>query len=64
MRIKAGNYVELKGYLVSIIVTDKDTTKPFTATSSLVRNDHMDSIFDTTNTGCEIFFVTSVDWLD
>ena len=64
MRIKAGNYVELKGYLVSITVTDKDTAKPFTATSSLVRNDHMDSIFDTTNTGCEIFFVTSVDWLD
>ena len=63
MQIRAGNYVELKGYLVGVFVTDKDGNE-FSATSSLTRDDHMDSIFDTTNTGCEIFYVTSVEWLD
>lgn len=63
MQIRAGNYIELKGYLVGVVVTDKDGNE-FSATSSLTRDDHMDSIFDTTNTGCEIFYVTSVEWLD
>ena len=61
-RIKPGDYVELKGYLVSMTVLDDDGGR-FEATSSLRRTDHMDSNLDKTDTGCEVFFVTSVDWL-
>ena len=63
MSIRTGNYVELKGYLVGVHVEDADGNI-FDGTSSLTRDDHMDSIFDTTNTGCELLYVTSVEWLD
>ena len=62
MRIRPGNYIELKGYLVHFTVDDG--VQKFEATSSLSRTDHMDGVFDTTNTGCELFYVTSVEWLD
>jgi hypothetical protein len=61
-RIKPGDYVELKGYLVSMSILDDDGGS-FQATSSLRRTDHMSSVFDTSDTGCEIMLVTSVDWL-
>ena len=61
-RIKPGDYVELKGYLVSMSVLDDEGGR-FEATSSLRRTDHMSGVLDTTDTGCEVFFVTSVDWL-
>ena len=61
-RIKAGDYVGLKGYLVSMVVLDDDGGR-FEATSSLRRTDHMDGSFDTSDTGCEVMLVTSVEWL-
>ena len=63
MSIQKGNYIELKGYLVSMYVED-GSGDHLEAVSSLFRDDHMDSIFDTTATGCEIMYVTSVEWLD
>ena len=62
MRIRAGDYVEIKGYLVRVKVHSGSET--FSATSSLVRTDRMDGSFDRTNTGCEMIYVTSIDWLD
>jgi hypothetical protein len=64
MSIKDGNYVEIKGYLISISLTDSSSSQAFEAVSSTSRSDHMDSVFDTSNTGCELIYVTSVEWLD
>ncbi len=64
MSIKDGNYVELKGYLISISLTDSSSSQPFEAVSSTTRKDSMSSVFDTSNTGCELIYVTSVEWLD
>jgi hypothetical protein len=64
MRIRKGNYIRLQGYLVRIYVKDDSGDTPFEAVSSLTRKDHMSSIFDTTATGCELIYVTSVEWLD
>lgn len=61
-KIKAGDYIQIKGYLVMVEATSDDG-QIFQATSSTVRTDRMDSAFDRTNTGCELIYVTSVDWL-
>lgn len=63
MKIQAGDYVEIEGYLVRVEVVD-DQGDSFEATSSLSRTDHMDGAFDRTNTGCELIYVTSIEWLD
>ena len=63
MKIRAGDHIEIKGYLVHVEVVD-DKGDRFEATSSLSRTDHMDGAFDRTNTGCELIYVTSIEWLD
>ena len=55
-RIKMGDHVELKGYLVDVSAT-KANGAYFDWNSSTSRD-------DTGNGACEVFYVTSVKWLD
>jgi hypothetical protein len=64
MRIRKGNYIRIQGYLVQFAVNDNMDSHLYEGVSSLTRTDRMSSIFDTTNTGCELIYVTSVEWLD
>lgn len=55
-KIKVGDYVRLKGYLVSIEGSSTDG-KTFSWSSSTSRSDDG-------NHACEVIYVTSVEWMD
>ncbi len=64
VNIRTGNYVRIQGYLVRVRISDPDNTQPVEVVSSMSREDHMSGVFDTTNTGCEVIYVTDIEWLD
>ena len=61
-KVRNGDYIELKGYLVHANVSSDAGS--FELTSSLTRLDHMDGAFDRTNTGCEVIYVEEIYWLN
>ena len=55
MKIKTGDYIELKGYLVNVFAT-KGADDMYYWNSSTTRDDTGDG-------SCEVFYVTEVNWL-
>ena len=62
-RVRIGDYIEMKGYLVEAVISDDLGRNPYKVSSSLVRNDYSTSVFDT-RTSCEIMYITDLEWLD
>ena len=62
-RVRIGDYIEMKGFLVEATITDEAGRGAYTVRSSLVRTDYSTSVFDR-KTSCEIMYITSLEWLD
>ena len=62
-RVRIGDYIEMKGYLVEAVISDDLGRNPYKVSSSLVRNDYSTSVFDT-RMSCEIMYITDLEWLD
>lgn len=63
-RVRRGDYIEMKGYLVRGKITDKKTGYEYTFSSSLVRDDYTRNMLKDSSTSCEIIYLTSIEWLD
>ena len=63
-RVRRGDYIEMKGYLVRGKITDKKTGYEYTFSSSLVRDDYTRNMLKDSSTSCEILYLTSIEWLD
>ena len=62
-KVKRGDYIEMKGFLVSADFYDGDGRLVHSVQSSLVRTDHVEHPFDT-RTSCEVIYLTDLQWLD
>lgn len=62
-KVKVGDYIEMKGYLVNAEIYNSAGQLERTVESSLTRSDHVEYAFDT-RTSCEVMYLTSLDWLD
>ena len=62
-KVRKGDYIEMKGYLVSGEVDDGNDGEAYSFHSSLVRTDHMEHVFGN-RTSCEIIYLTDLEWLD
>ena len=62
-RVRVGDYIEMKGYLISGIIKDEHSNVVREVRSSLIRTDFSSSVLDR-KTSCEIMFVTDLQWLD
>lgn len=62
-KVKIGDYIEMKGYLVSAVIYDGEGRKEHSVSSSLTRSDHVNYTFDM-HTSCEVLYLTEIRWLD
>lgn len=62
-RVRIGDYIEMKGYLISGKIKDGSGNEVRDVKSSLIRTDYSSSVLDR-RTSCEIMFVTDLQWLD
>ncbi|MCR4753467.1 MAG: hypothetical protein K5837_03565 [Candidatus Saccharibacteria bacterium] len=62
-RVRIGDYIEMKGYLISGKIKDGNGNEVRDVKSSLIRTDYSSSVLDR-RTSCEIMFVTDLQWLD
>ncbi len=62
-RVRRGDYIEMKGYLVAATIIDEKNGDQYDIRSSLTRDDYSTSVLDQ-KTSCEVMYITSLEWLD
>jgi len=62
-RVRIGDYIEMKGYLVSATIFDGSGATVRQIESSMVRTDHVEYAFDM-RTSCEVLYLTELEWLE
>lgn len=62
-KVRKGDYIEMKGYLVAGEIDDGNGGEKLSFHSSTVRTDHVERPFDM-KTSCEIIYLTDLEWLD
>ena len=62
-RVRLGDYIRMKGYLVRAEIFDTNGVTVRVISSSLTRTDHIEHAFDM-RTSCEVLYLTDLQWLD